>query len=519
MYRVFTPQIEHTRRIIATALMPEWVDVPVINPGQIDDTLRRYGNGLPASGMESTADLFGSIDRTAGSGSCALRQRTGLLVQFAHMDRLLPDADPGPGFYPYLAPPGIEVRLEGQGGGGDPASPAGVNGRLFVFNWYSLTDSEATPWYSVSTAEGEDPYLLYTPDGTTHLVFRFPSRLAGAGFISDADSAAPGRMLLWFEQEGPGNQPLTTKYDLVQATTILMPVSGNAENLESVVVAAPPCTGPTVGKLPVVGPLQVIDPNRTEAGSPDEPCEGCITQSPTFLNSEFCHIPPNCAPGDPCYTPDKEIRIAFTGAVRAAEGIDPPVFIRKLDGDPTFNYAPLMNITIQHLSGVGMSDKIVISGNGTTLLVPGDYEVSPILDSSGNVLSPLSDSFSPEDATPVQPFTYTFTLLSDCNLNGLPDYSEDGTMITDISINPLLDVWPYDHMIDDCHPELCQPDYNDDGTVDQGDVDTLMAMISANDYSNAAPNANPDFNHDGSADMDDVVALVDTVAGHGCPNQ
>ena len=134
------------------------------------------------------------------------------------------------------------------------------------------------------------------------------------------------------------------------------------------------------------------------------------------------------------------------------------------------------------------------------------------------LLAPDDAPLDPADARPVQQFTYTFTLLGDCNLNGRLDYSDDGSIVTDINMDPSLDWWPYDHMIDGCHPELCEPDYNGDGSIDQGDVDTLIAIIGG-DSSGAADHADPDFNRDGSADQGDVDALINTVAGNGCPNQ
>jgi hypothetical protein len=60
----------------------------------------------------------------------------------------------------------------------------------------------------------------------------------------------------------------------------------------------------------------------------------------------------------------------------------------------------------------------------------------------------------------------------------------------------------------------CDPDLNQDGNVDQADVDYLIDVIAG------GPNPggiDPDFNHDGNADQADVDALINVVAGGACP--
>ncbi|MBI1189213.1 MAG: hypothetical protein GC200_00815 [Tepidisphaera sp.] len=60
----------------------------------------------------------------------------------------------------------------------------------------------------------------------------------------------------------------------------------------------------------------------------------------------------------------------------------------------------------------------------------------------------------------------------------------------------------------------CNPDMNQDGVADQGDVDYLINVIAGG----ANPtNIDPDFNHDGVADQGDVDALVNVIAGGPCP--
>ncbi|MBI1190602.1 MAG: S8 family serine peptidase [Tepidisphaera sp.] len=60
----------------------------------------------------------------------------------------------------------------------------------------------------------------------------------------------------------------------------------------------------------------------------------------------------------------------------------------------------------------------------------------------------------------------------------------------------------------------CDPDVNQDGVADQGDVDYLINVVAGG--GNPA-GIDPDFNHDGVADQGDVDALVNAVAGGGCP--
>ena len=63
-------------------------------------------------------------------------------------------------------------------------------------------------------------------------------------------------------------------------------------------------------------------------------------------------------------------------------------------------------------------------------------------------------------------------------------------------------------------PAPCDPDVNQDGNADQGDIDYLINVIAG------GPNpsgTDPDFNQDGNADQGDVDALVNVVAGGACP--
>ncbi|MFA6044415.1 MAG: hypothetical protein WC718_05475 [Phycisphaerales bacterium] len=60
----------------------------------------------------------------------------------------------------------------------------------------------------------------------------------------------------------------------------------------------------------------------------------------------------------------------------------------------------------------------------------------------------------------------------------------------------------------------CDPDVNQDGNADQGDVDYLVNVVAG------GPNdtgIDPDFNRDGNVDQGDIDALINVVAGGACP--
>jgi hypothetical protein len=60
----------------------------------------------------------------------------------------------------------------------------------------------------------------------------------------------------------------------------------------------------------------------------------------------------------------------------------------------------------------------------------------------------------------------------------------------------------------------CDPDVNQDGNVDQGDVDYLINVVAGGPNSTGI---DPDFNQDGNVDQGDVDALLNVVAGGPCP--
>ena len=60
----------------------------------------------------------------------------------------------------------------------------------------------------------------------------------------------------------------------------------------------------------------------------------------------------------------------------------------------------------------------------------------------------------------------------------------------------------------------CDPDVNQDGNADQGDIDYLINVIAGGENPSGVE---ADFNQDGNSDQGDIDALVNVVAGGGCP--
>lgn len=65
-----------------------------------------------------------------------------------------------------------------------------------------------------------------------------------------------------------------------------------------------------------------------------------------------------------------------------------------------------------------------------------------------------------------------------------------------------------------CGGPGCDADVNQDGNVDQGDIDYLINIIAGG---NNPTGFDADFNQDGNVDQGDVDALVNVVAGGNCP--
>ncbi|MFA6044263.1 MAG: hypothetical protein WC718_04715 [Phycisphaerales bacterium] len=63
-------------------------------------------------------------------------------------------------------------------------------------------------------------------------------------------------------------------------------------------------------------------------------------------------------------------------------------------------------------------------------------------------------------------------------------------------------------------PPACDPDLNQDGNPDQGDIDYLINVVAGGDNPTGI---DPDFNRDGNIDQGDVDSLINVVAGGDCP--
>ncbi|MBI1190577.1 MAG: peptidoglycan DD-metalloendopeptidase family protein [Tepidisphaera sp.] len=63
-------------------------------------------------------------------------------------------------------------------------------------------------------------------------------------------------------------------------------------------------------------------------------------------------------------------------------------------------------------------------------------------------------------------------------------------------------------------PGQCDPDVNQDGVADQGDVDYLINVVAGGSNPSGI---DPDFNQDGVADQGDIDALINVIAGGQCP--
>ena len=248
----------------------------------------------------------------------------------------------------------------------------------------------------------------------------------------------------------------------------------------------------------------VSDPGWSAPANPREAFVDVNDPGLVFLNSSFCHLTPE-RPGD--FEPGSLV-IRLPAWVRADSATTLPVGVRLVESNGTYNYATAMQVGLRQVADDWRSSALVLSGADASLLTEGTYEVTPVLTTGG-----LVEDAEAVPSVPAADFAIRFTLLSDCNANGVPDYAE---VIREIVDQTWVDIWPMDGLIDACHPELCEPDYTGDGNVNQDDIDVLAACVSG-DCSGLAAHADPDFNHDGNLDQDDVTALINTVAGNGCP--
>jgi len=232
------------------------------------------------------------------------------------------------------------------------------------------------------------------------------------------------------------------------------------------------------------------------------------TPLPTFLSSEFAHAHNDAVECGPAGSfADRSIVLAFRDYVRAESALPP--FRCTPVAQPTVDYTSYLQweFVPEYAGGPSRHLRVWANVQHVDNFASDEYVIRPALDVWGERL--LCDQLLSADSWPVADFEYRFTIDVDCNRNGVAD-------TTDIA-NGWADVQPGgpDGLLDCCQGfPTCDPDYNQDGNVDQDDVAYLVDVIAG------GPNPtgrDPDFNRDGNVDQDDQAALIDRVAGGPCP--
>lgn len=239
----------------------------------------------------------------------------------------------------------------------------------------------------------------------------------------------------------------------------------------------------------------------------------------TFLNSAFCHLVPgtrwSCDVTDPEYAP-ASIFLIFRGPIKAEDPDIIPVRVYRVNpnGPPDLEVTDMVGFEFHPAYQGGPSRRLEICGKGHEIaqLIAGDYYIVPKRTGDDSL---LCDGLLPAAGeVPVAEFIdagangadrYEFTLLSDCDRNGVDDAEE---------LSPSTDT-DDDGMLDCCEGPNCDPDYNQDSVADQDDIACLIAIISGGNTCESP--LDPDFNHTGTADQDDIAALMNTIAGGPCP--
>jgi len=80
-------------------------------------------------------------------------------------------------------------------------------------------------------------------------------------------------------------------------------------------------------------------------------------------------------------------------------------------------------------------------------------------------------------------------------------------------LDGVLDSFDYFAYINEVVPLLRDPDYNQDGVADSGDVASLIDVFAGG---NPPSTIDPDYNNDGVADGGDADWLINVIAGGGC---
>lgn len=96
------------------------------------------------------------------------------------------------------------------------------------------------------------------------------------------------------------------------------------------------------------------------------------------------------------------------------------------------------------------------------------------------------------------------------------DYQIDSSsydITLDKNLDGVLDSFDYFAYINEVVPLLRDPDYNQDGVADSGDVASLIDVFAGG---NPPSTIDPDYNNDGVADGGDADWLINVIAGGGC---
>lgn len=238
--------------------------------------------------------------------------------------------------------------------------------------------------------------------------------------------------------------------------------------------------------------------------------QDCIPENSTsspasVLNSRFCHVHTAVSDcGGTVNYDDQSIILTHYGPI-APESATLPPFTCFADGNTATDYAQFMRWEIVN---DGTSRRLEVYGDPDQQVqfVPGRYRVFPVRTGTTNRL--LCAGMLPgAPATPVADYEYVFDIVRDCNRNGVDD-------AVDIS-NGWPDAMPPFDIPDCCHGfPVCDPDFDQDGNVNQDDVQYLTNVLAGGSNPSGR---DPDFNGDGNADQDDLAALVNRVAGGACP--
>lgn len=387
-----------------------------------------------------------------------------------------------------------------------------------------------------TTVKTRRKYLLKEPQFIPPVDGQLPSNTAQYTQTITTIDESYSTMRLKVVQVAPGGTSLKTSLDLVQ----VIPLCAYDNYTDNVFVPRHTTVTDTSGEaddaeLATVthGIIRVV---RSEGAVPDDIDPDCMinpvtagpsfhgvdfdNSGPMFLTSAFCRADPSGtsttltnSSGQPI--PPGTLFIELPSWVRMDSDTAMPLLVSKLDSNQPvslYNYAGLMKVEVRSALQSGRSSVIAISGltSDNIALMEGTYVIHPNLESGALVID--------SDVTPSEPvpdFEVRFTLLSDCNNNSIPDGCEIARQLDPNGGSYEVDLYPPDNYIDSCQHRIdCDPDFNQDGNFDQGDVDSLINIV--------AGGANPegfdgDFNQDGNIDQGDVDSLIDVIAGHPCP--